>query len=145
MIYVFEARFHANVQALHHSTLEITCEERLTPRGDCIILVGSKHNVARLNEECKKGEKAILCVLLPLNSICVTGICNSIKDKCSIVIRTSNRADGRTLLTLANIAAKDIPRNIIHEGRLWGHKVVVILMSTQKDHGVLERPRLSLK
>jgi len=133
-IYAFMARFHANVQASHDTTLEITCEEVLTPRGDCIILTSSTHDPNALREVCKKGDLGALCVITRYGSFCVRGICTGLGE-CSLVIRKSNKIDSRTFMILSSMSASDIDRGIIRKNRVWGTEALVIVTSRRINHG----------
>ena len=45
---------HPNVQSLHARTVEITTEEHLTLRGDCIVGVKADRACADINEKVRK-------------------------------------------------------------------------------------------
>ncbi|MHA1410910.1 MAG: DUF371 domain-containing protein, partial [Candidatus Odinarchaeia archaeon] len=49
----FKARGHENITATHPTTLEITKDMKLTPRGDCIIAVGSEKALFDFSDEIK--------------------------------------------------------------------------------------------
>ena len=49
---------HKNVKATHRSTLEITKEDYLTPRGDCIICVKANKGLKELSDEIKEALKS---------------------------------------------------------------------------------------
>jgi len=139
--YSFLARFHANVQALHGSTLEITCEDRLTPRGDCVLLTSSEHDPEELVRACPEGWEGTLIVVTRFGSFAVTGTCAPAEVGCSFVVRKSSSAVPRTLIVGANKAAKDAPRELVKKGRLWGAKALVILVSRPRAREPGGRPR----
>ena len=121
------AKFHANVQALHKGTLEITCEERLTPRGDCVVLTHSTHEPKALEETCLEGKRAYLVILTRLGSFWVRGTCAPREVGCSFVIRKSSSKAPRTLMINANKASSDLSRELVYKARLWGLWALVIL------------------
>ncbi|NPA85411.1 MAG: DUF371 domain-containing protein [Crenarchaeota archaeon] len=133
--YAFEARFHANVQALHRSTLEVTCEERLTPRGDCVALTSSTHDPSALAEACPDGWEGALVVLTRFGGFWVRGTCAPEGVGCSFVIRKSSSRAPRTLIIGADKSASDIPREVVKKGRLWGARALLILLSRPRSRG----------
>ena len=135
MIYSFEAKFHSNVQALHRSTLEVTCEERLTPRGDCVVLTSSTHDPEELARSCPEGWEGNLVVLTRFGAFWVRGTCAPTEVGCSFVIRKGGSRAPRTLMIMADKAARDLPKEIIKKGRLWGAKALVLLLSRPPGRG----------
>ncbi len=120
----FTVEGHANIKATHTTTLELTKENYLTPRGDCIIGINSEIALADLPEWLKQdiwSGKRILLV------VCVDNLCDSIigygdpgltlSDQTRIIIRRSNYKDHKTLMIRSNKSAKDIDRKIIEKLR----------------------------
>jgi hypothetical protein len=109
------------VRALHPTTIEVTMEEHLTERGDCIIGVGADRVCLGLNEELRKalsttGSKVTLRILVAGQSFEVR--CRGdrrllLTNAEEIVVRKSDYVDGRTLAVGADYAAVDIPRRIV--------------------------------
>ncbi len=139
-LYAFEARFHANVQASHESTLEVTCEDRLTPRGDCIVLTSSTHDPRALAEACPEGWEGFLIVVTRFGSFWVKGTCAPKGVGCSFVLRKSSEVKERTLMIGVDKAAKDLPRATVKLGRLWGARALVILASRPTCRGRAAAP-----
>lgn len=133
--YAFKAKFHANVQALHATTLEVTCEERLTPRGDCVLLTSSGHDPKKLVEACPRGWEGALVVVTRFGSFWVRGTCAPREVGCSFVIRKSSSEAPRTLMVGADKAAREVPRELVNKGRLWGSEALVILVSRPRSRG----------
>ncbi len=112
---------HPMVRSLHPTTIEVTTEERLTKKGDCIIGVGASKGCAQLGETLKaalrmKGSAVIITVLVgqerfELMAEGDPGL--ELSDPHDMVIRESRFLSGRTLAVGASAAAKDIPRPII--------------------------------
>ncbi len=120
--FVIKAYGHPLIKATHKSTFEITKDNYLTPRGDCIIGIKASHSVKdlpiELKEHLKKGGKIeiILKVDDLEDKIIAYGHPNLIlTNERSIVVRRSTFIDDRTLAIRANKAAKDIRRDLIEE------------------------------
>lgn len=126
---------HENVKATHRSTLEITKEEFLTPRGDCIICIKANKGLKDLSENFKKalkeGKKLRIRLIVGelIDEIIAFGNENlNFKNPISMVIRKSDYIDGRTLAIKANKAAKDIKREIVEKLKNPKQKVTVELI-----------------
>jgi hypothetical protein len=135
MRFCFCAYGHKNIKALHKSTLEITKEDTLTPRGDCIIAVRSEHSCYDLPDSLKKLIRTnnikikIILEVADLRDIILGYGSKKLKllSEKSIVIRKSNYIDGRTLMINANKAARDIDRRIINKLRDPNEKIKIII------------------
>jgi len=111
---------HSNIKATHESTLEITKEDFLTERGDCIIGIKANKSVNDFSEEfkiaLKSGAKVKITIKVDeLEDTFYAYGSPALKltsDK-SIVIRKSDYIDERTAAILSTKAAKDIKREII--------------------------------
>ncbi len=118
-----EVRFagHALVRATHGSTIEITMETHLTPRGDCIVGVGAAKGVAQLSPSLKgalrsDSAKVRLTIVAPGGEFSFrargsTGL--TFDNPTDMVIRRSGYVCGRTLAIGADSSARDIPRKIV--------------------------------
>ncbi len=118
---VIEAWGHPNVTALHKTTLEITKDEELTKRGNCIIGVKANKAIRDLDANLKKllnaGYKAKITLELPQYDIKdeIIGFGHkkmSFEHARDVVVRKSNFVCGRTLLVKANKSAFEIDREI---------------------------------
>lgn len=109
------------VRALHPTTIEVTTEERLTERGDCIVGVGADKGCAGLAEEVKRaisvdGARVSIGILVARERLevrCFGDSRLSLSNPREIVVRRSTYVDGRTLAVGADCAALDIPREIV--------------------------------
>ncbi len=126
---------HENVKATHRSTLEITKEEFLTPRGDCILCIKANKGLKDLSEDFKKalkeGKKLRIRLIVGelIDEIIAFGNENlNFENPISMVIRKSDYIDGRTLAIKANKAAKDIKREIVEKLKNPKQKVIVELI-----------------
>lgn len=113
-----------NIKATHKSTFEITKDNFLTKKGNCIIGILSTHSVKDIPDDIKeylKNEgkiKIIIEVDDLIDEIIAYGSKNlKFNDERSIVVRKSNYFDDRTLAINSNKAAKDIDRRIIEKLR----------------------------
>ncbi|NHW45022.1 MAG: DUF371 domain-containing protein [Candidatus Verstraetearchaeota archaeon] len=119
---------------MHRTTLEITREEHLTPRGDCIIAVKSERSVSNLSPEVKQaikcdGAKATLTLrLLDVEEV-ISGRGSerlSLTSPLSIVCRKSDYVCPRTLMIRCDKAAIDVNRELVEYLRR-GLRLQVIL------------------
>lgn len=116
----FRARGHPNITARHRTTLMITKDPEVTPRGDCIIGVSSERSVADLPAALKRGIRAGRGILITLmvgdrvETVSGSGHPSLALDHPSdIVIRKSCYICGRTLAVRANMSAADLPRDFV--------------------------------
>lgn len=120
---VIEARGHKNIRATHPTTFEITREDYLTPRGDCIIGVSANKAAADLREEFKhalRREDSILLGVLyiPGHNVYDLFVARGssrleLSDTRRIIVRKSSFVNPPTLAIHSNKAAKDINRELI--------------------------------
>ncbi|MBD3261465.1 MAG: DUF371 domain-containing protein [Candidatus Altiarchaeales archaeon] len=119
---------HKNVSAMHKSTLMLTCDDHLTPAGDCIVAVNADKSAETLNKEVKKSLRGGCEVVLTLSC---GGLTETVKargdprltltDAKDLVFRKSGFTCPRTVAVDADKAACDLDRGFIRrlrEGRL---------------------------
>ncbi len=121
---MFEIEFygHKNIKALHGTTLEVTKESHLTPKGDCIIGVRASASVLDFPNWLKnhiKNEKRLKFTII-VNGLEFSLFGNgshllSLSDPLELVIRKSDYISARTAAIKSTASAVDIPRNIIKE------------------------------
>jgi uncharacterized protein len=120
------ARGHENVTGTHASTLELTSEDFLTPAGDCILAVGADTVPAAFpeafGEACRRVEARISLSLTahrdgdPIERVMLSGRGHpdlTLADPTSMVVRTSEYIDDRTVMIGAGAAAADLDRELI--------------------------------
>lgn len=123
--FTFYARGHENIKSTHKTTLEITKEDYLTPRGDCIVAVGANVGISelpqKLKEKMKKDDSIIKLVLEAKGKKeIITGEGSSkliLTHTTDMVCRKSGFICPRTLLIHADKAAIDLSRDFIEKIR----------------------------
>jgi hypothetical protein len=134
---VIYCRGHRNVTALHPTTLEITTEDRLTPRGDCIIGIGAGIGLPGLSAHFRSllaRDTAELVTLLSCGGIEVSVRSSgngtmTLDHPSDLVWRKSSYVCGRTVGIRSDTAACDLPREMIDRLR-EGMELVVVMTVT---------------
>jgi uncharacterized protein len=112
---------HPNIRSLHTKTIEITKDEHLTPRGDCIIGVKANKACANFDEIFKhrlksKSSVVRIEVIVGDKSLLITGRGDerlSMLNAHDIVIRKTNFVCPRTMCVLCDKASSDVPRKLV--------------------------------
>ncbi len=112
---------HPNVKATNRSTIEVTTENFLTPRGDCIIGIMADKGCSQLSDKAKSwlqnDSNEVFIKIAVHNMGFILRAYGSSRltheNKTSIVIRKSDFISDRTLAIKADAAAKDIPRLMV--------------------------------
>ena len=116
------ARGHENVTAEHASTFEVTSDDFLTPAGDCIVGVEADRVPADFSSEfveaCRRADATITA------SFDVEGLVETVRGRGdpaltfeserSLVFRTSEYVDERTVAVGMECAAAGLDRELIH-------------------------------
>ena len=114
-------RGHPNVLSLHGRTLEITKDDHLSVKGDCIIGVSANKACADLHEAIRNGVKrpgAVVKVEIIVGNECfsIQGLGDnrlSLMNNHDIVIRKTQFACPRTLSVKCDRASIDLPRTMV--------------------------------
>lgn len=111
---------HPLIKATHRTTFEITKEEKLSLRGDCIIGVRANKSCKDLNDQLKRLITSDVPVKITIHVGKYVFEANAmghpslmLTDEKDIVIRKSNYICPRTLAMKSDKAAIDIPRGMI--------------------------------
>jgi hypothetical protein len=112
---------HPNIRSLHTKTIEITKDEHLTPRGNCIIGVKANKACADLDESFKhrlKSNDSVIKIEIMVGdeSFIISGRGDeriSMLNANDIVIRKSNFVCPRTMSVLCDKASSDVPRKLV--------------------------------
>jgi hypothetical protein len=132
---LIRAHGHINVQSTNKTTFEITKENYLTKRGDCIIAVGATKGAIDLNQRFKaaaRSQDARITIKIEVNGEkeTVTAWGNpklSFTHPTDLVVRKSDYICGRTLAVRADKAACDLSRRLIEKLRNPNQKVKITL------------------
>ncbi len=107
---------------MHKTTLEVTKEAEITPRGNCIIGVRASRSVRDLNDEIKreiwKGSRVFIDLVLPDYGIETSFSARGDKSltlthETDVVVRKSRYACPRTLCMESDISARDLDREFV--------------------------------
>jgi len=115
------AHGHEHVAGEHQSTLELTTDDYLTPAGDCILGIEADRTPADFGDDfvaaCQDGDATITLVLeVDGHRETVTGSGHpdlAFENDRSMVARTSDYVDDRTILVDADKAAADVDRDLV--------------------------------
>jgi len=129
------AHGHRNIQATHKSTLEITKENGLSKKGDCIIAVSADKAIADLNPKIKgslRNENAKMTMLIEAGGIVeVVNASGSrrliLTHPTDIVVRKSSYVCNRTLAIKADKATGDLSRKLVERLKDPKQKVKITL------------------
>ena len=115
------AHGHENVSAEHASTFEVTGDDFLTPAGDCILAIGADRTPADFADAfvaaCRDADATIVVTLDTdehTDRIEARGDPDlSFESDRSLVGRTSDYVDDRTVAVGANKAARDLNSDLV--------------------------------
>jgi len=128
------AKGHPLVKATHPTTLMITKDREIGPRGDCIVAVAADKGAADLSSRIKRairegrGVKVTFKVggaVAVVSALGHRGL--TLSDARDMVIRKSSFVCGRTLAVKANKAAIDLPRDFVARLRDSSAKVQITI------------------
>jgi len=126
---------HENVQSSNKTTFEITKENFLTKRGDCIVAIGATKGAADLNtkfREAARNERARIRITIEaggeIETVNAWGSPQlSFNHPTDLVVRKSNYVCGRTLAIRADKAARDLSRKLAEKLRNPNQRVKITL------------------
>ena len=129
---------HRNILANHRSTFEVTKEDFLSKKGDCIFAVASDKALLDLHADFKKSlrkKKAKIKILIKVEEIIekITAFGHPkliLNHPTDIVVRKSNYICNRTLAIYANKSASDFSRKLVHKLKNPHQKVKIELIVT---------------
>ena len=130
------AKGHENITATHKTTFEITKENWLTKRGNCIIAVSANKAPADLKPEFKsalKNENAKLTITIKVGNLeeIVQAYGNpklTLSSRTEAVIRKSSYICNRTLAIKADKAAANLSRKLVEKLKNPKQKVEIKLI-----------------
>lgn len=129
---------HENILATNRTTLEITRETHLTPKGDCIIAVAADKSINDLSQKFRdllRNNKARLSILIEAGGEedVVNAVGNSqivLRHPTDMVIRKSSYICGRTLAIQADKVACDLSRRLVEKLKNPEQKVEITVTAT---------------
>lgn len=112
---------HRHVSGTHESTLELTTDDWLTPAGDCILGIEADRAPATFDDvfvdRCRSADARLTLTLRSGDSTDrIRGRGDpglTFDDDRSLVARTSEYVDARTVLVEADKAAADVDRELV--------------------------------
>jgi hypothetical protein len=118
---VVRAVGHEHVSAAHESTFEFTSDDYLTPAGDCILAIEADRTPAAFDTEfvaaCQSDDARITAIVeAGGHSQRIVGRGHpdlSFESDRSLVGRTSEYVDERTVMVGADAAAADLDRDLV--------------------------------
>jgi uncharacterized protein len=123
---------HKNIQVTHSTTIELTKEEILSLKGDCILGIKSSKSCFDLSESLKNeihsGKLIKVHLIAGEESDFFFGKGNkdlSLNNQISLVFRKSNYICDRTILISCTKSAKDINRKIVEYLKDPTHKILI--------------------
>jgi hypothetical protein len=130
-----EAWGHANITAMNATTFEITKEDHLTRKGDCIIAVNASKGARDLSAEFRRlvrRRQAKVRVMIEAGATIEMAIGQGdprllLNHPTDLVVRTSNYTCDRTLMIKADKGAVDFSRDLIREVQQPLRRVLITL------------------
>ena len=119
---IIRARGHPNITALHKTTLEITRDQTLSLRGDCIVGIKAEKGIRDISEDLKRwlksGKRVRIELTIPEYNMTEVIHAQGHRDlefthSSDIVIRKSDFVCGRTLAIKADKSARDLDRKFV--------------------------------
>ncbi|MCJ7638844.1 MAG: DUF371 domain-containing protein [Euryarchaeota archaeon] len=115
------AKGHRNILATHKTTLQITKEDHISKRADCIVAVSADKSLRDLARDIKtalstNAARIRLTIQAGNMSEVITGFGSaalSLSDTDDMVVRKSGFVSGRTLMIGADKAARDLDRAFV--------------------------------
>ncbi len=111
---------HPNVRATHRTTMQVTKDEEISRRADCVIGVRANKSVKDLSEAVRRhliegGEILIAIAVMDLEFKFTARGSGELRltHPRDAVVRKSTYVDERTLAIRAEASSRDIPRGIV--------------------------------
>jgi hypothetical protein len=130
------AKGHQNILATHKTTLQITKDDQISKRADCVVAVSADKSLRELASDVKRAlrsntAKMRLTIQAGHMSESITGFGSAaltMSDPDDMVVRKSTFTSGRTLMISADKAARDLDRSFIE--KLKTSEDVIIIIET---------------
>ena len=130
---MIEAFGHRNITAENRTTFEVTRDEHLTRRGDCIIAVNATKGARDLSQEFKqlvREEAAKITMVLEVGAWREVAVGRghsqlTLRHATDLVVRRSTYVCDRTLMVRADKAAIDLSRKLVKEAQNPWRKIKI--------------------
>jgi len=131
------AHGHLEIRATHPTTLEVTRDRSVTPRGDCIVAVNASKSTANLSEEFKdtaRNPRTRITMTLQVEGAVEVirghGHPNlTFTHPTDIVVRKSTYVCPRTLMVGADRAAADLRRETVSKLKNPESQIIIRLVA----------------
>ncbi|BFH72531.1 DUF371 domain-containing protein [Sulfurisphaera javensis] len=137
---LIKAYGHPNVRGTHKTTLEITKDDYLTPRGDCIIGIKANKGAFDLSSEVKLMIKSNSYVYVVIKVDNLFDIIHgygdeklSLIDENKIILRKSTYISDATIMIKADKSARDIKREILDKMRNEKTELNAFIIASDKS------------
>jgi len=136
-IEIVKFKGHRNIRATHKTTLEITKDKELTPRGDCIIGISSDKALHDFSEGFRKlisnsDSRLLVMVISDKGNYDIVSAEGhpklSYTDENKIIIRKSTYIAGNTAGIKSNKSAIDINRKLINDLREGSEGLAIFIV-----------------
>lgn len=141
---LIKAEGHANVRATHKTTIEVTKDEYLTPRGDCIVGIRADKALSELDPGLRSiisKDGSIVIVIFSVGDYFdyVVGMGSSrltLSSDEKLIIRRSEYVDDATLMIRASKAAAGLSRELVDRLKRGEPLLVYIVgVDLEQDRG----------
>ena len=133
--FVFYARGHPRITALHPTTLEVTKEEIKSDYGDCIVATSAEVGLAGLPEELKRAARqgAEMVMMIEAGGLVerVRGRGHpslTFSSESEMVVRRSRYLCERTLMVSSDKAAVDLDRALVKQLKNPDNRIKITLI-----------------
>ncbi len=123
---------HPNITAKHRTTLQVTKDEEITLRADCVIGVRADKSVRDLSRELKSHliEGGSVSIVISVGGMefrleAMGDPRLRLTHARDVVVRKSDFVDDRTLVIRSSAAARDLPREMVKVMRRADEVVVM--------------------
>ncbi len=126
---------HPNITAKHRTTLQVTKDEEITLRADCVIGVRADKSVRDLSQELKshllEGGSVSIGISVREMEFHLEAMGDPrlrLTHARDVVVRKSDFVDDRTLVIRSSAAARDLPREMVRAMRRADEVIVMEIL-----------------
>mgnify|MGYP000633814016 CR=1 FL=1 len=139
---VIRAMGNFNVKATHRSTIEVTKDEYLTPKGDCIVGIKADKAPRDLSDRVKsiiRSDNSLVIALFIGNDVAMDVVVGSgsheltLDDDRRMIFRKSSYISPNTIMIKANKAAIDLNRSLINYLKRPDSRLTLVLIALEVE------------